>query len=401
MINENKKAIFLFFSTLLIVSFYDSKKIVIWETQRQKEKNEIFQSLVLSLATESEEIKEKFGLKNFFEKEYSFWLKLKKSPIIFQEQTIQRRTGEEAEIKKEELEKTEIAGTKERQKEESAKKEEKINEENKKEKVIKGEEGIIKKEENVKRKEEVVAEEEEKQPEIIREETKGQIEKNQFLTSPYKILIIGDSFIAVYGGVGDPLVKELLSYKDVEIFRLGRVSSGLSRPDYFNWELTTKELISRYKPNAVIVMLGLNDAQALTAPAGKVLVNYLNFGKEAWNIEYGKRASNLLNIFEENNIITFWIGLPIMRDKDFSNKMEKLNYIYENEIQEHKNAYFISTRELLRDVNGNYTAYLPDNRGIPRLVRISDGIHLTFFGGNIVVEKVIKKMSETMKLESK
>lgn len=333
---ENKIAIFLFIFIILVVPFYLSKRIIIWETQRPSQQNEIFRLAILLYSTKAEEIKEKLGLKDFFEKEHSFWLRLKKSPIVFQEKIIPSKV----------------------------------------------EEGLFKKE-GIEKK----VEEKPKLPSI--------------LLPPYRILIIGDSFIAVYGGVGDPLEKELLSYKEVEVHRLGRVSSGLSRPDYFNWELTIKELISQYKFNISIVMLGLNDAQALTTSEGKVVVNYLKFGKEEWIKEYAKRVSDLLAIFKENNITVFWIGLPVMKNKSYSDKIQILNQIYETEVKKSENAYFISTQELLTDDKGNYIAYLTDEKGKQKLIRASDGIHLTFFGGKIVVKKVIENMAKVMKLELK
>jgi hypothetical protein len=324
---EVKIAIFLFIAIIIIVPFYESKRVMIWESQRPRMENEIFRSMIFLYATKCEEIKEKLKIKNFFEKEHYFWLRLKKSPLFFQEKL--------PEVK-----------------------EEKKTEE--KEKILK-----------------------------------------EKLKPPYRILIIGDSFIAVYGGVGDPLEKKLISFKDVEVWRLGRVSSGLSRPDYFNWNLTLKELISQHKPNVGIVMIGMNDAQALTDPDGKVVVNYLKFGKEEWIKEYSKRVSDLLEIFEENNVLVFWIGLPIMRDKAYSDKVKILNQIYEEEVKKYENAYFISTWELLTDEKGNYTSYLLDEKGKKNLARASDGIHLTYFGGKIVVEKIIKEMEKTIKFEPK
>lgn len=328
---EILKAISIFILILLFIPFYESKRVIIWETQTKAQKENFFRPLLLNYSLFSESLKEKFGLENFFEKEHFFWLRLKKSPIIFQETKIQQEKVEEKEIEK-------------------------------------------------------VEKEEEK-------------EKSLLIESPYRILIIGDSFIAVYGGVGDPLERELLKFKDVKVYRLGRVASGLSRPDYFNWELTAKELIDQQNPNIAIVMLGLNDAQALTTPEGKVVVNYVKFGKEEWKKEYGKRVENLLNIFKENKILVFWIGLPIMKNKSFSDKIEILNSIYEEVTKNYENAYFIPTQNLLADENGNYTAYLKEKDGKNRLVRSGDGIHLTYFGGEIVVQEIIEEMQKVIKLE--
>lgn len=345
------KIVILFFILLVfIVPFYESNRVIMWETQRETQKENIFQQLVLGYAKKSEEFKKNFGLGNFFEKENSFWKNLKESFLFSKPITI-KETGQEIIIP------TEKEETKETDKVEIDKEKVKIND-NKKEKSI----------------------------------------PLSVIYSYYRFLIIGDSFIAVYGGTGEILERELLKYKDVSVKRLGQVSSGLSRPDYFNWETKTIELISQYHPNIAIIMLSSNDAQSITTPQGIPIAYY---GSKNWNQEYSKRVSNLLDIFEENKIMVFWIGFPIMKNKVFSNKIKNLNSIYEKEIQKRENAYFFSTWELLADVNGNYLAYLPDEQGIYRATRQADGVHLTYFAGNLVVRKFIEKMEGIIKLEPK
>lgn len=326
-----KAVVFLFILIILVVPFYESKRVIIWGTQRETQRKNVFHSLVLSYASWAERLKGKAGLSGFFEKEHWFWLKLKKSPIVFKETPITEK------VKKEEKK--------------------------------------------------VMPEKEMKSFPVLK--------------PPYQILIVGDSFIAVGGGVGDSLERALLAYKQVKVKRLGRVSSGLSRPDYFNWNLTAKEAILEQKPNVAIVMLGSNDAQALTTSKGKAVVNFVYVGKEKWNKEYTKRVSEFLNIFKKHHIIVFWVGLPVMKNKNFSDKIKNLNSIYEKEAQNYENVYFVSSWELFTDENGNYIGYLLDKKGKKRLVRASDGIHLTHFGGKILVKKIIEKMNGVMKLELK
>lgn len=328
-----KLAVCVFILLILIVPFYESKRVLIWSTQRENQKENIFRWLVARYAFSAEEIKKNAGLIDFFEKERYFWLKLKKSPILFREQVKQEQPTESKEELKEE-----------------------------------------------------------------KNEVKAEPLPAEKIEAPFRILIIGDSMIAVRGGVGEILEGEFITYKDVMILRQGKVSSGLSRPDYFNWKLKTYELISQFQPNAVIVMLGLNDAQAITTEKGEALFNY---GSEKWKEKYGERVGELLEIFQENNITVFWLGLPVMKSKIFSEKMKNLNSIYETEVQNFKNAYFISTWNLLADKDGNYAAYLPDEKGQMRLVRNSDGIHLQYLGGKILVKEVAAKIKGVLKLEKK
>lgn len=223
------------------------------------------------------------------------------------------------------------------------------------------------------------------------------------VTSPTKpaadirVLILGDSFMALGGGIGNPLERDLLFYKDIEVNRFGKVSSGLSQPNFFNWNIEAAKLIAQYNPNVAIIMLGANDNQNLKTAAGK----FIWYGNPGWNEEYAKRLNTFLQIFEDNKITVFWVGIPIMRDAEFSNEMNNLNSIYEKEIQNYKNMYFISTWKLLVDESGNYTDYLPDANGQLRLARVRDGIHVQYFAGGIISKEIISRMSEVIKLELK
>ena len=352
-----QKAILLFILITLILPFYDSKRVIMWETQGAFQEENVFHSLILIYAKESEKLKKEVGLDVFFEKESSFWKAFKEPPLVFQP-TVRESTEE---IKIEETQKE-----------------------------------IVKKEEE--KKDLTLRQAQSKEKEIPVQKIEEKIKLPPKYYASYRFLIIGDSFIAVRGGMGEILEGELLNYKDVTVKRVGVVSSGLSRPDYFNWEVKTIELIFRYKPNIAVVMLSSNDAQSITTSKGD-LITY--FGSPNWNEEYAKRVSSLLDIFEKNNITTFWIGFPIMKNKAYSERIKNLNSIYEKECQKRKNAYFFSTRELLADEKGNYLSSLPDEKGISRALRQSDGIHLTYFGGKMVVNEFLNVLNGLTGMEAK
>ncbi|MDD5145495.1 MAG: DUF459 domain-containing protein [Candidatus Pacebacteria bacterium] len=311
-----KIAILLFSLIFLFVSFYESKKVILWE-KPQSQKYDAFNHVSLAFAKTSEKIKADLGLSSFFQKENLFWSKIKMSPIVFSQLP--------ATSTKEEL------------------------------------------------------------PEPI-----------QKLKPPYRILIIGDSFIAVYGGVGDTLERTLLAYNDITALRKGVVSSGLSRPDYFDWNSQAKTLISQFNPNIVIIMLGSNDAQSFSVAAadGKNII--FKYGTDEWFREYEHRVSDFLHIFADKNITAFWVGFPIMENKTYSQKMQKLNSIYENEAKKVKNAHFVPLWYLFTDKNGDYTAFLPDQNGKYMSARLSDGIHLSYFGGQIAVNAIIQELKEVI-----
>jgi hypothetical protein len=215
------------------------------------------------------------------------------------------------------------------------------------------------------------------------------------LLPPYRFLIIGDSFVAVSGGVGEIIENELLNYKETTVKRLGVVSSGLSRRDYFDWYKKAEELINEFSPNIVIVIIGSNDAQTITGPDGKKVASY---GDENWNEQYKIRVSELLKIFKEREIVIFWIGLPIMKEERYSSRIKNINNIYEEQCSKN-NAYFFPTWNIFADEQGRYKPFLKDENGVNQALRQEDGIHMTYFGGKILVKEFMSYLKEKIGLE--
>jgi hypothetical protein len=220
-------------------------------------------------------------------------------------------------------------------------------------------------------------------------------------SSPYRFLLVGDSFMAVMGGVGDILEGSLIKFKEAAVLRVGRVSSGLSRPDYFDWPNQVRQLIANNQPNIVVIMMGTNDAQSFEMMSPEGQREIFKYGTQKWEEEYRRRVREFLNIFQENHILVYWIGLPIMKDPVYSEKIKGLDLIYEQEILNFSNARFIPTWSLLADQNGNYASSLLDIKGRQMATRVSDGIHLTTFAGELVVEHVLKIIKEAIALELK
>ncbi|CAN0554515.1 unnamed protein product, partial [Laminaria digitata] len=79
--------------------------------------------------------------------------------------------------------------------------------------------------------------------------------------SPRRILVIGASSIQF--AVGVELERRLPTYEGIKVKRFGRLATGLSRPDFFNWPDKFDTLASSFKPDLVIANYGGNGAQAI------------------------------------------------------------------------------------------------------------------------------------------
>jgi hypothetical protein len=217
-------------------------------------------------------------------------------------------------------------------------------------------------------------------------------------SAPFNILIIGDSLVAAGGGMGDSLERTLLNFKNTTVFRQGKVSSGLSRQDYFDWPAMAAKLISQYKPNVGIMMFGANDNTAIIDANGKIIAGY---GSAKWEDQYRLRVDQMLDLFTKANTEIFVLGIPIMKNQKLSQGMQQINTLTEQETKKYANAHFISTWDLLADKDGNYTSYLIDKDGNQKLARTADGVHLQYVAGYYVSDAVVKVMQNYLDMVAK
>jgi len=226
---------------------------------------------------------------------------------------------------------------------------------------------------------------------VVKNNESYQIEK------PYRILIMGDSLVAVSGGFGEILEQKLINLNDLEVLRKGKVSSGMSRPDYFDWKKESASLIDSFSPNIAIAMMGTNDAQSfeiIKDGVKKVLV----YGTPEWDAEYTNRLKVFNKQLTSNNIKVYWIGLPAMRDEGYAKKIRHVNDLNESAAKENDQVTYLSAEKLMA-VNGEiYKATMPDSKGVIHNTRLDDGIHLTTFGATYLAEKIINELSKDLDL---
>ena len=168
-----------------------------------------------------------------------------------------------------------------------------------------------------------------------------------------------------------------------------RISTGLSRPDYFDWPKRLHSVIVRApKPQVVIVMFGANDIQPIMTAHGAA-----GTGTAKWLAEYRRRVSALMDMLSASGLDVYWLGQPLMRSSTFSHLIDGVDAIYADEASRHVGVTFVDTRPLLADSRGHYSAFLPGPSGGPVLVRSPDGVHLTDAGGQRVARAVLQRIA--------
>ena len=198
---------------------------------------------------------------------------------------------------------------------------------------------------------------------------------------PLRLLVVGDSMTEAFG-------PALLDITDATSVVAGdhelRYSSGLTRPDYFDWPARLTVLLDERDPEAVVIMVGANDAQGILTPAGAA-----SFGTPAWIDEYRARVAQVMDLLGGGGRSVYWIGLPVMRSSRFDERMALITGIYREEATRHSWIRFIDSRPIFAH-EGAYSAYLPGGDGRPALVRRDDGIHFTAAGGDRLARSVLE-----------
>ena len=216
---------------------------------------------------------------------------------------------------------------------------------------------------------------------------------------PARILLVGASSIQFE--LGRALENRFETFDGVTVERYGQHSTGLSRPDYFDWIAHAEKLRDEFQPDLVLAQFGGNDCQGMTDHDGKAVGQ---FGTEAWDDGYYARVRAFVDLFHEKGIGVVFMGMPIMRAKSFRSKMIRLNGVVQVAVEhaaqeDGARVLFISTHDMTVDENGGYMeiAQVGDRR---RIIRATDGAHLTNDGALLVSGQILDILGESYTFES-
>jgi len=213
---------------------------------------------------------------------------------------------------------------------------------------------------------------------------------------PLRLWIGGDSLSEV---PGDRLIDQAVATGAVTL--VGpvdtHISTGLARPEVFNWPVYLKSVLTTDMPNAVVLTFGANDDQTLTGDSGGE-----PFGSPAWVAEYSRRVGGL---FDEITSLPshprlFMVGIPpVANTARFQSDYKVINSVFAAQAQLRPGrVFYVDTVPVLGTAGGGYTEYLPQLDGTVVQVRTDDGIHVTDAGGDRVASKILSVMREAFTL---
>ena len=213
-------------------------------------------------------------------------------------------------------------------------------------------------------------------------------------TQPVRVLIIGDSMAAT--DFGRELQKKLRGRKQTRCFRKGKSSTGLARPDFYDWMGEGKRQIQKTKPNVVIVIVGGNDGQDLIDKAKKKRRVFWR-GKK-WETAYSERINSFVTLLQEPDRHVIWLELPAMDRKRLENKLKLIREVQKETIETMGNrAHYVRTEQHFYETSGKLIRKISDPKSRKKVpLRQEDGIHFSLAGSKYFAQRVFLQVDELL-----
>lgn len=202
---------------------------------------------------------------------------------------------------------------------------------------------------------------------------------------PARVLIMGDSG----GGTFGPYLERLLGQTGVVASQLEyKVSSGLARPDFYDWHAALAEKVPAFDPDIVVITFGGNDGQFLADSSGRSVVGQARPDSDnaEWTAEYRARVRRVVEyLLDRPGLTLVWVGIPNHADPDVRFRMQVQDQAVKAELAEWPQVRFVDAWTRFEGRNGGFAQFVIDPRdGVGKSVRASDGFHLNQTGAEIL-----------------
>jgi hypothetical protein len=218
-------------------------------------------------------------------------------------------------------------------------------------------------------------------------------------TKKLRLWVAGDSLVITPGysivraAAASPVIQSVGSVD-------GRVATGLTRPDVFNWFTHLAAEVKKLRPNVVVLNFGANDDHGYMTglPAGTSIGA---FASPSWSAEYRRRIAGVLDTVNRAGAVVVWIGLPITRSPAQTQRFDVMNAIVQKEANARPGkAIFVDTYTMFAGDNGGFVEYLDNAAGDTVKVRAGDGVHFDTGGGDLIAREVLKQLNQLFDLTS-
>ncbi len=212
-----------------------------------------------------------------------------------------------------------------------------------------------------------------------------------------KVYIVGDSDAGTFG----PYLQQLVDGTAVAETDLNyKVSSGLARPDFYNWPEELAAALPAVDPDIVVATFGGNDSQGLSAFQEELefVVGDPIDNEAEWTEEYTKRAGDVMDLLLENERTVIWVGIPNDDNADVTAKLAIQDRAAKAAAEARPDVIFIDTWARFSGRDGNWAEFVIDPRdGEGKDVRADDGFHLNTNGAEILALDIAQAVRDDLR----
>jgi hypothetical protein len=192
--------------------------------------------------------------------------------------------------------------------------------------------------------------------------------------NPLRLYVAGDSLAQ---GYGETLEGQMAETGIVDVKSHYKVSSGLTRTDFFNWPAALQQDVNEYQPDIVVVTFGGNDGQNLLADDGSVVEPE----DPKWAEIYRARVAAVMDFLSADGREVIWVGTPNAREDTLQARMEIIRTAVSEEAAARSDRVtYIDAFPLFASPSGGYADYVVDEDGVAKQMRAGDGFHFSLNG---------------------
>jgi hypothetical protein len=213
--------------------------------------------------------------------------------------------------------------------------------------------------------------------------------------NPAKVFIVGDSDAGTFG----PYLQTLLDNTGIVTTELDyKVSSGLARPDFFDWPAEIDTKLPAVDPDIVVATFGGNDAQGLAVQNGEFIIGDPVANEAEWVAEYTERAGAVMDQLLADGRTLIWVGIPNDDNPDVTERMAIQDRAAKAAAAERPEVIFIDTWKRFSGRDGGWAEFVIDPRdGQGKDVRADDGFHLNQTGAEILAIDIAQAIRDTLR----
>jgi hypothetical protein len=207
-----------------------------------------------------------------------------------------------------------------------------------------------------------------------------------------RIAFAGDSIVDNYWSGVSKLVSANACLKGkIELGRFARNGTGLTRGDRLYWPREVRRIVETFKPNVLVLSIGINDRQFIVDGAG----HHTAWGAPNWLDKYREEIVAFLRGAAAGNEAVLFVGLPSMRDAAENADAKEKNAMYAEAVAAFGNDHFEFVEPWKLNPNSAtdpFSSYGRDLKGRMVQIRTGDGEHFTDAGEYVVAAYLLPKI---------